>query len=1312
MPDIPAKAPRESRDGRIVTFYSYKGGTGRTMALANVGWILAASGYRVLVADWDLESPGLHRFFHPFLGSEVEEGPGIVNLIHGYEQAAAGVGDRERREKLIPALARVEAYAFSLKWDHFSAGGDLQFLSSGRQNRDYGAALAALDWDTFYDSLNGGEFLDAVGEDMRRNYDYVLIDSRTGWGDVSDICTVQLPDVLVDCFTLSIQGMEGAARVAKDIGERSPEREIRILPVPMRVDQAEKDKVEAGHAQAARLFSGLPAGLSDEQRREYWSAVEVPYQPWYSYEETLAVFGDPPGFPGSLLSSFERIAAQITDGKVTGLAPMDEQLRNRTKLRFTRRPQQDSGQIIVESGPEDQVWGEWIAGVLRSAGITVRERGLDEDPGTDGENPPDTRKLAVVSAAYLTQNRAQSSGDAEPDLAVYVTVTRPPAELAGARSVFLVGLPEKEATERLHRLVGVSGWLPEADPPEIRYPGAEPKIFRAPVRNARFTGRENDLRQLREELRRHGTTVVLPVALQGLGGVGKTQLAMEYVHRFKSDYDLVWWLDCGQPQFIDASLADLGTQMGEDFEISVPVTANAGEASRQVLQFLAQGQAAPRWLLVFDNADDLSAVREFVPSGGGHILVTSRNRGWADQAQVLPVDTFSRPESVLHLRQRAPAITEAEADKVAEELGDLPLAVASAGAWLAETGLPVAEYLAELKRQPVRVLSAGQFDEYPRPVSQTWDVSLNRLQDRSPAAARLLELCSVMAPRIATRELLYSEATARVLVPFDPSLSETMVVGRLIQEINRLALIKLDPTAGRLHVHRLVQAVVQDRMKPEQIESARQDVHRVLAAARPRGEVDDPDTWQRFRVIWPHLAPSQAVRSREEAVRQLFVDRVRYIWLRHDLDRGRETAAEVEQAWEQMLAAEQDRAVADALRRQLLQLRFNLGNILRDQAEFEEARLLDEAVLGEQQRVLGTEHPHTLMTAGAFAADLRALGRYQEALTMDQKTYPAWMELYGDDHPRTLAAANNLAVSCRLSGDISHALHVDENTLERRRGTLGPLHPRTMSSALNVARDLLEAGRYNESAERMEVVRRLCIETFGEDSLDALNADVILGIALRRAGHPMLAEPHLMRASDGFTRRLGSSSSEALACRLSRAVNLLSLERAAEAEAEILQVLAVYQHRLGPSHPHTLTCRVDLAAAVRAADRQAEALPMARAAATGLHEALGDEHPSTLTARVAVGVLLADRGDLAAAEEVEARAAEDLMLTLGPDHPDALRCRANLLLTQHQRGAREAIGELAEVADLLAALIGADHPDIRNLRTQRRLMPVLDPHPF
>lgn len=250
-----------AQDGRIITFYSYKGGTGRTMALANTAWILAANGKRVLAVDWDLEAPGLHRFFHPFLDpNALAATTGVINLIHDYAWAATTGPQRSGAWHLD--YAHVEQHAISLTPERlglrFADGGSLDFLSAGRQDRSYSATVSSFEWDNFYERLGGGLFLDALRDDMKASYDYVLIDSRTGLSDNADICTIQMPDVLVDCFTLSDQSMDGAAAVARSVEDGYRKRTIRVLPVPMRIDEGEKEKVDAGRALARLKFDGCP----------------------------------------------------------------------------------------------------------------------------------------------------------------------------------------------------------------------------------------------------------------------------------------------------------------------------------------------------------------------------------------------------------------------------------------------------------------------------------------------------------------------------------------------------------------------------------------------------------------------------------------------------------------------------------------------------------------------------------------------------------------------------------------------------------------------------------------------------------------------------------------------------------------------------------------------------------------------------------------------------------------------------------------------------------------------------------------------
>jgi tetratricopeptide (TPR) repeat protein len=1290
------------------------------MALANVAWILAANGYRVLVADWDLESPGLHRFYHPFLPeSQVRAASGVIDLVRQYAQAAGKVKDREKDKgqaeiaRLISRYAKVQPHALSVRWEHFNEGGSLEFLPAGHQNLDYGASLVSLDWDNFYEQLGGGEFLDAIRADMKRHYDYVLIDSRTGLSDIAGICTVQMPDVLVDCFTLSIQGIEGAAQIARQVAERNT-RGIKILPVPMRVDQAEKDKVDAGRAVAFRLFGNMPAGMSEGDRREYWGKVEVPYRAFYAYEETLAVFGDRPGALDSMLASFERLAAQITDGAVTSLPPVNEQLRNRTKLQFTRRVQLAGDEVAVSFCAQDQVWGEWVADVLRAAGIPTIERPLDESLTADIDAGTG-QTLTILSATYLARYRALPDRVDPPSLILYVTSARPPAEFYGARYAVIAGMPELDAIGQLQRLIGAGNWRSAESPRvhRVRYPGVEPRINTAPVPNTRFTGRERDIRSLRELLSESGSAGHRPVVLQGLGGVGKTQIAIEYVHRFKTDYDFVWWIDCEQAQFIDASLFDLAVRLRDVLGVAISVTADVQEVARSVLDVLVRSDELSRWLLVYDTAEDIGTVRNFLPAGGD-ILITSRLGDWADYARELELDVFAREESVAHLRKRVPTIEETDADQVAELLGDFPLAVATAGAWLRETGTAVPVYVRELERRAPQALSFEHLEEYPKTLAETWKLSLDRLEQRTKAGARLFELCSVMAPNIAL-ELLYSPAVAQLLMPLDDELADPITLGRLVHEIDRLALIKLDLSTDQVRIHRLVQLVVRDRMSEDQIAATEREVHQILAAARPSRGIDNRETWDRYRMIWPHLTYSNAWASSSEEVRHLLVERLRYLYLRHALDQGDEFGAEIDTAWQELLASAADSPGQEALRRQLLHLRSVHANILRDLSRFGEAQAMDESVLAEQRKLLGDDHARTLATAGGLAADLRALGRYGEALEMDEVTYRAWSERYGDGHPQALRAANNLAVCYRLTGNIYTALRMDEDTLERFSASqLGPTDRLTLQSAFNVVRDLLEAGQYAEAVARMETFLNLTIEAQGAESVEAMNGQVLLGMALRATGQPAAAERRFEIAVD-LAMRLGSSASnEAPIARLAHAVNLLALGQSSEAVNEIRQIRAAFERRLGQSHPLTLISLIDLACALRTED-PAEALRTAKQAVDGLLGALGASHPYTVAAKSVTGALLADADELVQAEVLESQVVDSLTKALGRNHADTLRSIANLLITREKLGIPDPASVTAErdrvVVDL-GRVIGPDHPHVRELSSGRRLMNMVNPQPF
>lgn len=313
---------RPPKPGRIVTFYSYKGGTGRSMALANFAWLAAANGGRVLAIDWDLEAPGLHRYFRPFLvDPDLFETDGLTDAFWALAAAAlASQPSQSRFPNSLDSELIIETFENAtrqLDWK-FATGGIIDFIGAGRQGQTYSEAVNTFDWKRFYD-LGGAAILDVIKDDLRSKYDWILIDSRTGVSDTSGICTMQMPDIVVPCFTLNRQSIEGVTAILHSIREyqkASPAGlDIKFFPLATRIENAEKTRLEMARAYARTLLAQYLPEEFKTRGREYWDTMEIAYRPAYAFEEVLAAFGDATGAAGSadtMLAQGEAVARRIT----------------------------------------------------------------------------------------------------------------------------------------------------------------------------------------------------------------------------------------------------------------------------------------------------------------------------------------------------------------------------------------------------------------------------------------------------------------------------------------------------------------------------------------------------------------------------------------------------------------------------------------------------------------------------------------------------------------------------------------------------------------------------------------------------------------------------------------------------------------------------------------------------------------------------------------------------------------------------------------------------------------------------------------
>jgi cellulose biosynthesis protein BcsQ len=359
-------------DGRITTFYSYKGGTGRSMALANFAWIMAASGKSVLAIDWDLEAPGLHRYFQPFLvDPELYETDGLIDAFWSLTATvvAKAAEDKRRYEADDGAEVMDALEDATRRLDRqFPTGGYIDFIGAGRQGGTYSERVNSFDWKRFYE-LGGAEMLSAAKGRLRERYDWVLIDSRTGVSDTSGICTIQMPETVAAFFTLNRQSIEGVAAVLRSIRNfRSASTDgskINFFPIATRIENAEQKRLEAARVYARRTLADFLPEKMHSRQREYWDKMEISYRPAYAFEEVLAAFGDATGAAGAkdtMLSQVEETAQLIADDDDLRMPEITEADRNKVLTKYSfgalseREQAQDDTDFLRRVLEKEQLW--------------------------------------------------------------------------------------------------------------------------------------------------------------------------------------------------------------------------------------------------------------------------------------------------------------------------------------------------------------------------------------------------------------------------------------------------------------------------------------------------------------------------------------------------------------------------------------------------------------------------------------------------------------------------------------------------------------------------------------------------------------------------------------------------------------------------------------------------------------------------------------------------------------------------------------------------------------------------------------------
>lgn len=837
----------------------------------------------------------------------------------------------------------------------------------------------------------------------------------------------------------------------------------------------------------------------------------------------------------------------------------------------------------------------------------------------------------------------------------------------------------------------VDGLLRERQPDEV------PPIWGdIPPRNLIFVGREEMLADLDHQLTAGSATAILPAALHGMGGIGKTQIAAEYVYRHLQDFDLVWWVPATHPSQLRASLTELAQAL------RLPGSSEAGTAVPAVREALRRGHPVRRWLLVFDAAESPEDVQPFFPTNGpGEILVTSRNPGWAEIARPLEVDLFEREESKRLLRRRGPDITDEEADALAEKLGDLPLAIAQAASWRAETGMPVEEYLRVFDEKVAEILDSSPPNNYEVSLAAAWNVSFDQLESRNPAAHQLLQVCAFFAAEPISRSLFTGIRGTAISPELDAALRDPIRLGRAIRDISRYGLAKIDHRNDTLQLHRLAQAVLRDRMPPQRRVQMRHGAHLLLANLNPNDPVT-PSQWPRYQAILPHAYVSNVLDCDDPWVRQMVLDLMEYLYRWGDHEESASLARQAIEVWSEKLGETDP---------QRLQAATGLSYYLWILGQYAEAAAINQRTLALRRETSGENSEETLLAELHVATDLKASGEFLAARDMNEQTYLKAKGLFGEDDPITLQAANDLAISLRLCGDFPRARELGEDIYRRRvevRGFDSAEAVSTLAGLIVARRELGDYAWAHGEAERLaERARRL----FGEDKASTLGYNLMLSIAMRRNGDHRGALERSGWALDRYRHRYGHNHPQTLRCAIGHSIDLRHSGDLQAARALGEDAFERYRNSLGENHPHTLSAALDLAVTLRLSGEVAGARQLDERCVQQFQAKFGPDQIHTIIATTNLTSDLAALGEVDTALTLGLEVTQRAEQALGAEHPTTLATHHNLALDLRAAGrSQEAEATHADVLTRYRQALGDTHPAVmaaaRGLRANCDIDPI------
>lgn len=786
-----------------------------------------------------------------------------------------------------------------------------------------------------------------------------------------------------------------------------------------------------------------------------------------------------------------------------------------------------------------------------------------------------------------------------------------------------------------------------------------------PQQNLNFTGRDEILDEIHETLFDHPGTTFL---LAGSTGIGKTQIAMEYAHRFREDYDLVWWFQANTSAEIHQAYLRLAQRLG------IEGAAGSPELTIQAVNDALDNEPGiGDWLLIFDDVPDLDTLTpELLPLGGaGRILLTSRDQGWIHSGRgggrIIPQLTMA--ESVALLRKICPHRLEedrATAELIAERLQHLPLALAQMGAYLRDSLMGTDEFLNQLRDKFDQLVGHVEADDqYPLPLAAAWSIQLEDLQ-RSTGAQRetkrlvleFIKLCSFFAPRPLSRAIFHRARGLSHNPDLSRVLGDDMMLSKVLRYAHRHSLAEFDLQDNTFQLHATFQSVVQHSMNVEERSLQRALAHRLLAQSDPVGPKQAQNRAE-YLLLLSHVMGSGAWRSKDAQVRGLVINLAEFLTETGDYRTALTLTRHAHDEWSDNPTH-----------------RFRVWKVharcLRLIGDNETCLVEADRMYQEQAALEGRDSEEAMDARTARGIALSNLGDFEEAEAIFTEVYEYRRERFGENDEGTLQAAHDLATILQRRSRFGEALEVDLTNAERRKYALGENHIDTLRSRMSAGLTLLALGRLIEARETLEdCLRRL--EAIGaDDGPNAVDIPLMLAVIYRRQGEYEKSLECSDKAMDDYRRFHLYDSAAFLFCRSIHMVSMVFNGRVGEAEREAEKVLSVVDSRYRDYHPFPSVTRVNAAIILRAAGKFNQALELDRQALATLRDSYGDARVTTLPVLINLGNDLFGLGRVREAREQDREAEERCRENLASDHVFLMMARRNHLIS------RRALGEDVE----------------------------------